>query len=264
MRQIGNLESRMKSTNARATALTERRRQLVGETAALILSNTQTLSRITANVNGFISFHEARQEANDSEVDCSQVDVINARNELIDTLGSCSFLSKDFVHLNNSSSSSSINTASSISAPSQASASSKSLHTVFNIQNGENGNPQVPTSRQQPSSTSSSSSALSSNSATSSLTVERFKSLPISVRGRVKFEQAQALLDKLHSYSKQQRTLLPKGVKEVPPLSLQAIEASGIKVTGMTGDAVINVLKSLGLIKKSNEGITLIDKGIRG
>lgn len=82
------------------------------------------------------------------------------------------------------------------------------------------------------------------------ITKEKFDSVPLSIRGRCKIEDVQNLLSKLQSHHKINKT----------PLSLPEMDSLGLKVTGKTGDSVISTLKSLGMISKTKEGITLVVK----
>ena len=79
---------------------------------------------------------------------------------------------------------------------------------------------------------------------------ERFEAVPLSIRGRCKLEQISVVLQKLQSHHKLNKS----------SISLAELDSCGLTVTGKTGNEIISTLKSLGLITKSKDGISLVSK----
>jgi hypothetical protein len=77
-----------------------------------------------------------------------------------------------------------------------------------------------------------------------------FNSVPTSIRGRCKFSDVKTLYNKLIAVSKRQK-------KHDNPISLKSLDTAGIKVVGLTGEAMIKTLRSLGLIKTAKQTIIM-------
>merc|ERR550525_1940623 len=82
------------------------------------------------------------------------------------------------------------------------------------------------------------------------LTREQFNGLPSSTKQRVTFEQ----LNEAYSLIKQMYWSQTK--KQRKPIAIKVLANKGVKLTGQTGIAIVNCLRSLRLIQTSKQGIS--------
>eukprot|EP01084_Bolivina_argentea_P166498 289046_1 len=90
------------------------------------------------------------------------------------------------------------------------------------------------------------------NNDNSDLTQDKFNKLPSSTKQRVTFEQLN------ESYLLIKKLYLNQNKKQRAPISIKILANKGVKLTGQTGTAIINCLRSLRLIKTSKQGIICI------
>jgi len=81
------------------------------------------------------------------------------------------------------------------------------------------------------------------------LTEERFNKLPASTKQRVTFEQVN------EAYSLIQTLYWGQNKKQRKPIAIKVLAKNGVKLSGQTGSAIINCLRSLRLIQSSKQGI---------
>jgi hypothetical protein len=90
---------------------------------------------------------------------------------------------------------------------------------------------------------------------------ERFASVPVTTRGRCKLSDANQLIEKLVSHYRTHRASLPRGnFSGVPALTVSELSNAGFKVSGKTGENLLNTLRSLGYLKQAKEGISLSEQ----
>ena len=82
------------------------------------------------------------------------------------------------------------------------------------------------------------------------LTRDQFNQLPPSTKQRVTFEQ----LNEAYSVIKQMYWNQSK--KQRKPIAIKLLANKGVKLTGQTGIAVVNCLRTLRLIKSTKQGIS--------
>merc|ERR1740129_737155 len=81
------------------------------------------------------------------------------------------------------------------------------------------------------------------------LTEDRFNNLPSSTKQRVTFHQ----LDE--AYQLIQQIYWAQTGKKRKPIAIRVLASKGVKLSGQTGTAMVNCLRSLKLIQTSREGI---------
>lgn len=87
------------------------------------------------------------------------------------------------------------------------------------------------------------------------LSERKFEALPATVRGRSKYSEVEATYSKLVAITKDALSKLPKFSKSaplssdtMPRFSRKELAERGLKVIGKTGDSVVIVLRTLGLV----------------
>merc|ERR1719410_913737 len=86
------------------------------------------------------------------------------------------------------------------------------------------------------------------------LTEERFNALPASTKQRVTF----SALDE--AYDLIQKLYWAQTGKKRKPIAIRTLASKGIKLSGQTGTAMVNCLRSLKLIQTSREGIACLNE----
>lgn len=87
------------------------------------------------------------------------------------------------------------------------------------------------------------------------VTQEEFESVPSNVRGRAKFDDVVRAYEKILRHHRQHAAQARKTRNKQPPvITRKELDSAGIKVTGLTGEAVLATLRHLNMIKMVKDG----------
>lgn len=91
------------------------------------------------------------------------------------------------------------------------------------------------------------------------LTEDQFNNIPLTIRGKTKFESVLQLFEKILVISKERilNNKISKNSNALPVLSYGELDSSGCKISGKTGDTLLACLKTLKLILIGKSGIQL-------
>ena len=213
MKRLNELENKLISINDRTEKITSTREELFNQVVDILNENHKTLSNVNNSISGFkvdsTSFNAANKDLSDI-LSNSQI-LFNSSIE-----NKTEFNDENILpNINNINNNKTATTATKLTA--LVTNDNKTMKKAIEI--------------------------------TKEITINKnqFDGVPLSIRGRCKYEDVVNLLSKLQSHNKISKT----------PLSLAEMDALGLKVTGKTGESVVGTLKSLGLISKTKEGITL-------
>ena len=242
IRRIGALETTLLVTKKRSDDLLVSRQRVTSSAAAIMLSNHARLVRLLDD------------KENHADNDAAENGDFNeARDELVGVLRECAF---------------GVDASKYAPAPPPTSTTPMPTDTAPSSSSGGGGvgttdapakdtvvSPPVPPS------------AMASTVAPfDEVSAAQFEAVPLSTRGRCKLADVQAVLTRLvaHYTASAAAAAAKKGgskrastsggatlaaMQAVPPLSLQELGASGLKVAGKTGDCVVGALRALGLVK---------------
>lgn len=93
---------------------------------------------------------------------------------------------------------------------------------------------------------------MDADEANGDLTEEDFNRLPSSTRQRVTFAQLNG------AYSLIKEMYWSQGKKQRKPIAIKVLANKGIKLTGQTGTAILNCLRSLHLIETTKQGVSCL------
>jgi len=211
MKRLNELENKFMIINDRTEKITSKREELFNQVVDILNDNYKTLSNVNNSMSGF------------------KVDDVNSFNEankdLSNVLENSHILFNSSIEDNNNTKENNVENILPNTNINNNKTSTKNITTVTNDNK-------------------------TIKNKTIELTKEKFDGVPISIRGRCKFDDVVNLLSKLQSHYKINKT----------PLTLAEMDSCNLKVTGKTGDYVISTLKSLGLISKTKDGIILVAK----
>ena len=222
MKRLNELENKLMTINDRTEKITSKREELLNQVVDILNDNYKTLSNVNNSMSGFKTDADSFTEA---------------KRELSDSLSNSHILFDSAIENkteNNDENNDENNLPNNINITNNKTSTTKKLSTTTKNDNKASKSTKLANGDK-------------TIKKTIEITKEKFDGVPLSIRGRCKFEDVVNLLSTLKSHHKLNKSIL----------TLAELDSCGFKV-GKTGDSVISTLKSLGLISKTKEGVVLI------